>query len=136
MVNVLNYPWAIRSSAIHQHRSAGLPSKEDPPQNRGRTAVLRQRCSGSSTMPMVVTMVPMMMVVPVVMVVMTVPVPSRNDDHSAARATIGPPPVGWDMVPPTGNAVHTVNHCEIFNRARDAGRGTDPGRVGTLGQRA
>jgi len=33
MVNRLNWPWASRSFAIHQHETAGLPSKEDPPQN-------------------------------------------------------------------------------------------------------
>ncbi len=92
-------------------------------------------------MPVVVVMVPMMMVpmmmvVPVVTVVMTMPVTARNDDHAAARATVGPAPVGWDMMPPTGDAVHPVNHREIFNRARDAGRGTDAGRIGTLGERA
>jgi hypothetical protein len=86
-------------------------------------------------MPVVMMMVPMMMV-PMVTVVMTVPVAARNDDHAAACATVGPPPVGRDMMPPTGNAVHTVNHREIFNRARDAGRGTDAGRIGTLGERA
>jgi hypothetical protein len=86
-------------------------------------------------MPAVV-MVPMVMVVPVVTVVMTMPVTARNHDHSAACATVGPPPVGWGMMPPTGNAVHTVNDGEIFNRARDSGRGTDAGRIGTLGERA
>jgi hypothetical protein len=40
------------------------------------------------------------------------------------------------MMPPTGNAVHTVNDGEIFNRARDSGWGTDAGRIGTLGERA
>ena len=81
-------------------------------------------------------MVPMMMMVPVVTVVMAVPVTARNDDHAAARATVSPAPVGWGMMPPTGNAVHTVDDGEIFNRARDSGRGTDAGRIGTLGERA
>jgi hypothetical protein len=87
----------------------------------------------------VVVMVPMMMVPMMMMmvpVVTVVPVAARNDDHAAACATVSPPPVGWDMMPPTGNAVHTVNHREIFNRSRDAGWGTDAGRIGTLGERA
>ena len=83
-------------------------------------------------MPVVVVV----MMVPVVPVVMTVPITTRNHDHSAPRTAVPTAPVGWNVMRDARNAVHVLNHRQILDCTRDAGRGTDPGRFGTMGERA
>ena len=105
MVNRLNYPWVVRSSVVHQHGTAGLPSKEDPPQNAVAPLSGTQHDSGSVTMPAVV-MVPVMMV-PVMMMVVTV---SRDPDRPAVVVAAAPM-----MMAPLDPA-NIVDHAGIGDR--------------------